>query len=152
MKIHFVNRLDSDPFKNFHAGRISPLKIQKPSKISLMKTKFSRVELMRSLFLENHSIFTKIFLTFKLFFFVHIIAWGLNIVTMIIEDFYNQYCFMAPNCFCTNEPGVKSYVLLKTFLTLWIYEIYMIYNSIFFLKSVNKMPWLKILYFLFYIM
>jgi len=147
MKINFQYPLDLNSVKT---EKILPFSLKPNSKSKSAvqeKLKDSRVELLNLLILEKTSLSRKIAITLKVFFLSHLSAWSLNIVAIIIQNFYSHSCFMFPNCFCSNELGLRFYVLLRSLLTYWVFQFYMVYQTFFYLKVIDK-RWLKILYFL----
>jgi len=144
MKLNFQKKLEpksSIPSQEFERIRKSRTKV-------ILKIDDSSVDLLHSIIFKKFSLVKKIWLAFKLFVLVHIFACSLNILEMIIQNLYNHYCFLTPICFCYNDFGVKIYVLVKTTLNTWMFEAFMMYNTIFFIRVVNKIKWFKIFYWL----
>lgn len=114
---------------------------------SAKSRKSSHWELLYSLIISKSSSLQKLAFFLKIFVFAHISAFLLNFLTMTIQEFLNKFCFISPNCVCTDDFAVKFFVLLKSLSTIWIFQVYMISHSFFCLKIASNRKFLKFFYF-----
>ena len=118
----------------------------KKKSIATTDPSIRKSELLSILIFSQNKFVRKCIFTLKTFFFVHMLAALLNFLIMVIQSYYDEFCFLSPFCECSNKFGVKIYILVKCFFSVWILQISLFYNSFFFTDELAKKTWLKFLF------
>ena len=93
-----------------------------------------------SMFLKFQIIFVKILLP-------HAAATFLTYLFMRIQIAVNELCFLDDKCNCHNDFWIKCYTILRTIFTYWNLIFLLGYYSMFIIKELRKMLFLKMIIF-----
>ena len=133
--------------KNTHNATIFQLSISS-NKIDPKQTINTNLKKENLVKMHEISFFTKIFVVFRNFSLFHLIATILNLLIMIIQNFYQKSCFLSPICICDDSIFTKIYSILKDILVFWAFIIYMLSKLVFQLKIMIKRKYIKIIFFI----
>ena len=99
------------------------------------------------IFKDDNSLFLKFQILFVKILLPHAVATFLTYLFMRIQISVNELCFLDDKCNCHNDFWIKCYTILRTIFTYWNLIFLLGYYSMFIIKELRKMLFLKMIIF-----